>query len=394
MDPATRAEEIEVSFVMPCLDEAETLEACVRAALGCIAEHGLAGEVVVADNGSRDGSPGIARRCGARVVEVRERGYGSALMGGIEAARGRFIVMGDADLSYDFAEAAPMIERLREGADLVMGSRFRGRILPGAMPWLHRRVGNPLLTAVGRLLFRSPVSDFHCGLRAFTRQAYRAMNLRTTGMEFASEMVVKATAQGMRVAEVPITLRPDGRSRPPHLRSFRDGWRHLRFMLCLSPLWTLFLPGLALAAVGGGLETLLFFGPLRIGSLVFDVHTMIAGSLLVLVGYQAMTTALAARIYAVEEEIGPPAPWLERAFLHFSLERGLLAGAALTLVGVGFAAWTLGAWAREGFGPLELQHTLRPMLVGATAIALGAQTLLMSFVYSMLGIKRSRRAAP
>jgi hypothetical protein len=275
-----------------------------------------------------------------------------------------------------------------------MGSRFRGRILPGAMPWLHRRVGNPLLTAVGRLLFRSPVSDFHCGLRAFTRQAYRAMNLRTTGMEFASEMVVKATAQGMRVAEVPITLRPDGRSRPPHLRSFRDGWRHLRFMLCLSPLWTLFLPGLALAAVGGGLETLLFFGPLRIGSLVFDVHTMIAGSLLVLVGYQAMTTALAARIYAVEEEIGPPAPWLERAFLHFSLERGLLAGAALTLVGVAFAAWTLGAWAREGFGPLELQHTLRPMLVGATAIALGAQTLLMSFVYSMLGIKRSRRAAP
>ncbi len=385
MDP-----DLEVSFVMPCLDEAETLEACIAAARRCIEENDLAAEIVVADNGSGDGSPEIARRAGARVVPVERKGYGSALMGGFAAARGRYLVMGDADLSYDFGEAMPLIRELRAGADLVMGSRFRGRIEPGAMPWSHRWIGNPLLSAVGRRLFPSPVSDFHCGLRALSKQAYGDLNLRTTGMEFASEMVVKATARGLRVAEVPITLHRDGRSRPPHLRSFRDGWRHLRFLLTLSPRWTLFVPGALLCLVGGALLVVLAPGPLRVGDVTFDVHTMLVGSLLVMVGYQAVTIAAAARIYAFEEEIGPPAKWLASAFEIFTLERGILAGLMLVAAGVGLIAWLVWQWRAVGFGPLETSVTLRPLVFGATLVALGMQTLLMSFLYSMLGIKRRR----
>jgi len=390
VDPAVPSDAVEVSFVLPCLDEARTLEGCIRAAQRCIAEHGLRAEIVVADNGSTDGSVEIAERCGARVVRVAERGYGSALRAGFVAARGRFLVMGDADGSYDFAECMPFIERLRAGDDLVVGSRFRGRILPGAMPWRHRWIGNPLLSALGRLLFRAPVSDFHCGLRALTRDAFRAMDLRTTGMELASELVVKASVRGLRISEVPITLHPDGRDRPPHLRSWRDGWRHLRFLLCLSPRWTLLVPGLVVLAVGGlGMASVLV-GPRRVGSVTFDVHTLIAASLLVLVGYQAVTTAIAARIFALEEQIGPPAPRLERALQLFTLERGLVAAAALLVVGALLIGRLFLAWADTGFGPLEVQRTLRPMVLGSTLVALGMQTLLMSFLYSMLGIKRRR----
>ena len=374
--------------MLPCLDEAETLEACIAAAKRCIDEHGLDGEVVVADNGSRDGSPEIARRCGARVVEVPVRGYGSALMGGFEAARGSFLVMGDADQSYDFAEAMPLIERLREGDDLVMGARTR--ILPGAMPWLHRWIGNPVLSWIGKALFRSPVSDFHCGLRALTRRAYEEMALRTTGMEFASEMVVKASVRGLRISEVPITLHPDGRTGRPHLRTWRDGWRHLRFMLCLSPRWTLFVPGLVLALLGAVVMTALWLSPQQLGEVRFGVHTMVAASLCVLVGYQGMTTALAARVYVVEEELGPPAGWLDRAFRIFTLERGLLAGVALAAIGAAFIASVARDWAAAEFGDLQPERTLRPMIMGATFVALGVQTLSMSFLYSMLGIQRRR----
>lgn len=390
-EAAGPADGIEVSFVMPCLDEAETLEACIATAQRCIAAHGLAAEVVVADNGSRDGSQELARRCGAVVTEVEEKGYGSALLGGFAAARGRFVVMGDADMSYDFGEAMPMIEKLRDGADLVMGSRFRGRIEPGAMPWLHRWIGNPVLTWIGRVLFGVGVSDFHCGLRALRRDAARDLNLRTTGMEFASEMVVKAAARGLRIEEVPITLRPDGRSRPPHLRSFRDGWRHLRFMLCLAPFWTLLLPGALLFGLGVLLVAALYPGPLQLGSLELDVHTMMIGSLLTVVGYQAATVALAARIFALEEEIGPPAPWAERAERTFTLERGLLGGGLLALAGVFFIGNAVAAWAEVGFGNLEPVHTMRPVIAGATITAVGVQTALMSFVYSILGIGRVRR---
>jgi len=392
--PETSTSEIEVSFVLPCLDEAETLEACIGAARRCIERNGLRAEIVVADNGSRDGSPEIAQRCGARVVPVVERGYGAALMAGFEAARGRFLVMGDADLSYDFEEAMALVERLREGADLVMGSRFRGRIVPGAMPWSHRWIGNPILSWLGRRLFRAPVSDFHCGLRALSRKAYMDMGLRTTGMEFASELVVKAAVRNMRIEEVPITLRPDGRSRPPHLRRWRDGWRHLRFLLTLSPRWTLFVPGLALLLLGALLMLLVGFAPLPIGDATLDVHTMIAGSLLVLVGYGAVTTAVAMRIYALTEELGPPAVWLERSFRLFTLEGGLLGGLALTLVGLVPISVLALRWVRSDFGPLDLSETLRPMIAGATLVAVGIQTVLVSFVYSMLGIRRRRDRTP
>ncbi|MGI9431553.1 MAG: glycosyltransferase family 2 protein [Myxococcota bacterium] len=383
-------EALEVTFVMPCLDEAETLAGCIQAARACIERHGLDAEIVVADNGSSDGSQEIARAEGARVVDVPEPGYGSALMGGFEAARGRYLVMGDADQRYDFGEAIAMIEAMRDGADLVMGSRFRGEIRSGAMPWLHRYIGNPVLTFVGRLLFPTKISDFHCGLRGLTRKAYEEMGLRTTGMEFASEMVVKAVSREMNVAEVPITLHPDGRSRPPHLRSWRDGWRHLRFLMVLSPRWSLFVPGGLLVLLGGFLMALLGLGPLRLASVTLDIHTMMAASILVIVGYQAMTTGIAARIYAVEEEIGPPAPWLQSAFRHFTLERGILAGLALASAGGLVIARLAWQWARVGFGPLETDLTLRPMVLGTTLVALGMQTLFMSLVYSMLGIRRRR----
>jgi len=381
---------LEVSFVMPCLNEAETLADCIRAARGCIERHGLDAEIVVADNGSGDGSQEIGRAEGARVVDVAERGYGAALIGGFEAARGEFLIMGDADMSYDFGEAMPMVEALRAGADLVMGSRFKGRIEPGAMPSLHRWLGNPLLSFLGRFLFGTHISDFHCGLRGLTKKSYRALNLRTTGMELASEIVVKAATGGMRIAEVPVTLRPDGRTRAPHLRTWRDGWRHLRFLLTLSPRWTLFVPGAALFALGGAILLALAPGPRAVAGAVLDVHTMLVGSLLVILGYQAITVAFAARIYALEEEIGPPAPWLERGFEIFTLERGLLGGALVAATGMFLIGRLAFQWAAGGFGPLESSVTLRPMVFGSTLVAIGIQTVLMSFVYSMLGIKRRR----
>ncbi|HKJ23673.1 MAG TPA: glycosyltransferase family 2 protein [Myxococcota bacterium] len=381
---------LEVSFVMPCLNEAETLAACIRAARGCIERHDLDAEIVVADNGSTDGSQEIARAEGARVVDVAERGYGAALIGGFEAARGEFLIMGDADMSYDFGEAMPMVEAMRAGADLVMGSRFKGRIEPGAMPPLHRWLGNPVLSFLGRFLFHTRISDFHCGLRGFTKKTYRAMNLRTSGMELASEIVVKAATAGMRIAEVPVTLRPDGRSRAPHLRTWRDGWRHLRFLLTLSPRWTLFVPGAVLFAVGTAILLALAPGPLQVGQAVLDVHTMLVGSLLVILGYQAITVAFAARIYVVEEEIGPPAPWLERSFRVFTLERGLLGGALVAAAGVFLIGRLALQWAASGFGPLESSVTLRPMVFGSTLVAIGIQTVLMSFVCSMFGIQRRR----
>ena len=382
----------EISFVTPCLNEAATIEACVREIQACIAEHRLSAEIVVADNGSTDGSRELARAQGARVVEVPERGYGSALMGGIEAARGRLIVMGDSDLSYDFREASRLIEKLRGGADLVMGSRFRGRIEPGAMPWLHRYLGNPVLSWLGRRLFRTPISDFHCGLRAFRKSSYQAMGVRTTGMEFASELVVKAAVRGMRIEEAPVTLRRDGRGRPSHLRTWRDGWRHLRFLLTLSPRWTLFFPGATLAALGALLMALVFLGPARIRSVTFDVHTMLVGSLLVSVGYGAMTTAFAMRIYALVEELGPPEPRLERLFAYLTLERGLAAGVLLFLAGAALIAVQFWRWYEAGFGPLDTSVTMRPTIAGATLVAVGTQTVLASFVYSMLGIPRRNLA--
>jgi glycosyltransferase involved in cell wall biosynthesis len=375
----------EVSFVLPCLNEARTIEAC-------IAEHALAAEIVVADNGSSDGSAQLAAAAGARVVHAAERGYGAALTAGFDAARGKYLVMGDADLSYDFRDAPLLLAKLREGADLAMGSRFAGRIEPGAMPFMHRYLGNPVLSFLGRSIFRVPVSDFHCGLRALTKSAYQAMRLRTTGMEFASEIVVKAAVRKLRVAEAPVTLRPDGRGRPPHLRTWRDGWRHLRFLLTLSPRWTLMFPGALLFVVGAALMLIGGFDGAAPGGLARAVNLMLIGSLLVTTGYGAITTAFAMRIFALVEELGPPAPRLERSFAFLTLERGIAAGALAALVGSALMIGQLWSWSRAGWH--DGAGVLRPTIVGATLVALGMQTVLASFVYSMLGIRRRDSGSP
>lgn len=381
----------EVSFVLPCLNEAETLEACLMEIEQCISDNQLDAEVIVADNGSTDGSAAIGERIGARVVTVTEPGYGSALSGGFNAAKGRFLIMGDADQSYDFRESFAMIERLRDGADMVMGSRLKGTIEPGAMPWLHRWLGNPVLSAIARTLFGSTISDFHCGLRAMTKEAFDQIAPRTTGMEFATEVVAKASARGMRIDEVPVTLRPDGRSRPPHLRRWSDGWRHLRFMMTLSPRWTMFIPGLIVTVIGAALMLSLAAGPVTIRGVRFDIHTLMVASVLVLVGYQTMTTAVAARMFVVSEEIGPPSAQLTGVFQRFSLERGIVTGLLIIFAGAALLTVVALRWASDGFPDLDPVLTTRPVVISMTLMALGFQTVLMSFLYNMLAIPRRNR---
>jgi glycosyltransferase involved in cell wall biosynthesis len=390
---AAAASGVEVSFVMPCLNEAETIERCVLAARRCISENGLRAEVIVADNGSTDGSPDLARRAGARVVPVAVRGVGAAITAGVEAARGRYIIMGDSDLQHDFAECFPFVERLRRGdADLVMGTRLRGTIRPGAMRTLNRYVGNPVLTFIGRVLFRAPVSDFHCGLRAFPREQFLELNLRTVGFEFTTEHIAKAALRKQRIVEIPITVHPEGRSRPPHLKPFGDGWRTLRFMLLLSPRWTLVIPGLAMMAVGAVVAALVAAGPVFFSKgWGIDIHSLVLGCMLLIVGYMAVSIGAAARIYAIQQEIGPPAPYAQRLFSTFTLERGLIAGGLMLAIGgflVGRLAWRA---LTVHLRPEDVFTTLRPMVIGATLIALGAQTVLMSFFYSMLGVPHRAR---
>ena len=380
--------ELELSIVMPCLDEAETLEACVSKAQRFLREHGVAGEVIVADNGSRDGSPALAERLGARVVHVAERGYGAALDGGIAAARGRYVVMGDADDSYDFSALAPMLDALRDGAALVMGNRFRGGIRPGAMPWLHRFVGNPVLSALGRLFFKSPVGDFHCGLRGFSREAYARIQPRTIGMEFASEMVIKATLAGLPVAEVPVVLHPDGRSRRPHLRTWRDGWRHLRFMLLFSPRWLFLMPGLVLLAAGGLASLWLLGGGRAVGGVEFDIHTLLVAGIACVVGYQLVIFAVFTKIFAVTEGFQPMPPALQGLFRVLSLEIGVAAGGLMTLAGLGALAWAVWSWSAADFGSLDARQTMRQVIPGAVLLALGVQTIFSSFFLSVLGLRR------
>ena len=326
--------DIELSVVMPCLNEAETLGTCIRKAMQAFQQAGIAGEVVVADNGSTDGSQKIAEDLGARVVNVTARGYGNALMGGIAAAAGKYIIMGDADDSYDFGHAPRFLEGLRGGADLVMGNRFRGGILPGAMPPLHKYFGNPALTWLGRLFFGGSCGDFYCGLRGFSKQAYQTMGLRTTGMEFATEMVVKATLLRMNVQEVPTTLSPDGRSRPPHLRTWRDGWRTLRFFLLYSPRWLFLYPGIAFMLLGTLLGLWLLPGPKSIGNINFDVHTMLYGAVFVLLGYQAIAFAVFTKLFAISEGLLPADPTLDKMFRYITLETGLLVGGVLIVGGL------------------------------------------------------------
>lgn len=381
-------DELELSVVLPCLNEAETLGRCIEQAEQVMEENGIPGEVIVADNGSTDGSREIAERMNARLIRVEERGYGSALAGGIGAARGRYVIMGDADESYDFSHIPRFLEKLRDGYELVMGNRFRGGIEPGAMPTSHRYLGNPVLTGIGRLFFGCPSGDFHCGLRAFNRGAITRLDLRTTGMEFASEMVVKATLHGLRIAEVPTTLSPDGRSRPPHLRSWRDGWRHLRFMLLCSPRWLFLYPGIALILVGLLVTAWLLPGSRHVGQLTFDVHTLLYAVAAILVGFQAVLFSVLSRVFAMTAGLVPETPVWQRLFRWTTLEVGLLVGGVLFTTGVVGSFCAVAIWGSGSFGPLDPVKTLRLVIPAAGTIVLGCQVILSSFFLSILGLNR------
>ena len=390
----TSTETIELSIVMPCLNEAETLAVCIDKAQGYLERSGVVGEVIIADNGSTDGSQDIARAHGARVVDVPAKGYGSALMGGIEAARGEYVIMGDADDSYDFSELDPFVERLRAGDELVMGNRFKGGIAEGAMPPLHKYLGNPVLSWIGRVLFRSPIGDFHCGLRGFNRRSILNLHLQTTGMEFASEVVVKSTLGGLRVSEVPTTLDKDGRSRPPHLRSWRDGWRHLRFLLIFSPRWLFLIPG-AVAFFLGLLGTLfLSFGPIVLGDIGFDVSSQVYLAALTVVGYQSVLFAILTKIYAQHEGFRiPRSRNFDRLERRISLESGALVGLALFLVGLGDRDLAvLGVGRRAASGRSTRRRTLRTAVLAALLMMLGAQTIMAGMFLGVLnvGLKRDR----
>lgn len=385
------AEAVELSVVLPCLNEADTVAACIHEARQTLSECGIDGEVVIADNGSTDDSREIALVAGARVVLVPSRGYGSALMGGIEAARGKYVLMADADGSYDLREIPRFLEKLREGYQLVQGCRLKsggGRVLPGAMPFLHRFWGNPMFSRMARLWFKAPIHDIHCGMRAFSKELYLGLGQTCTGMEFASEMIIKATLQGARVSEVPITLRPDRRaSRPPHLRTFRDGWRHLRFFLLFSPRWLFLIPGAALILLGLVGYALAMPGT-RIRGVQFDVHTLLFASLAMICGYQSILFAVMTKVFAITHNLLPPDRRMTRLFELVNLEKGLLTGAAMMVAGALLLLAAVAQWRAAGFGALDPTRTLRWVIPGVTLTTLGIQTLLSSFFLSILGLKR------
>jgi len=387
-DSPETTDQCELTVLMPCLNESETLEVCIRKALASIEGLGINGEVLIADNGSTDGSQEIARRLGARVVHVERRGYGNALMRGIATARGRYIIMGDSDDSYDFTNLGPFVAKLREGYDLVMGNRFMGGIQAGAMPPLHRYLGNPVLTAIGRLFFKSPAGDFHCGLRGFNRSAMVGLDLRTTGMEFASEMVVKSTLHKLRIAEVPTALQPDGRSRPPHLRSWSDGWRHLRFLLLYSPRWLFLYPGMLLMTIGLVAGVLLLQGPVVIAGLGFDIQTLLYAAAAVILGFQAVAFAVFTKVFAISEGLLPGDPRLNVERIKVSLERGLIVGASLILTGLVCSVYSIWSWKQVSFGTLNPAHTLRIIIPAVTALIIGVQIVFSSFFLSVLGLRR------
>ena len=374
---------------MPCLDEAATIGTCVEKARRFLERAGVEGEVLVADNGSSDGSHERAAHAGARVITVVQRGYGAALNAGIAAARGRYVIIGDADDSYDFSRLEDFVDKLRAGYPLVMGNRFKGGIRPGAMPALHRYLGNPLLSFVGRLFFRTGVGDFHCGLRGFEREAARALDLRTSGMEFASELVVKAALAGWRIAEVPTTLHPDGRGRPPHLRSWRDGWRHLRFLLLFSPRWLFLYPGVALLALGTALTAVLYFTPLHVLGAGLDIHSMLYASAAALLGMQLCLFALFARTSAQAAGLLPRHPALERLLKGLSLERGLLLGLALAAAGFAWSAAAFWHWREAGFGALDPRAVMRDTIPATALMIGGMEIVLASFLLSLLNWKNA-----
>jgi len=391
---------MELTILMPCLNEAETLVQCITKARAFLARGGVNGEVVIADNGSTDGSQALAAANGARVVHVPEKGYGSALIHGIRAAYGKYVIMGDSDDSYDFSALEPFVEKLRQGYQLVMGNRFQGGIKAGAMPPLHRYLGNPVLTTIGRIFFRSPCGDFHCGLRGFEREAILSLDLQASGMEFASEMVVKATTHKLRLTEVPTTLSPDGRSRPPHLRSWRDGWRHLRFLLLFSPRWLFLYPGFAMFMAGVFAMLWLLPAPRAVAGVILDIHTLMYAAVAVVIGFQSVLFWVFAKIYGMREGIVPWDPWFRSMLRVASLENGLIVGGILLFIGVSLAIYAVGSWDARGFGALRPTDTMRLVIPSATAILLGMLIAYGTFFISVLEIQatpskeRSNRKMP
>jgi len=381
----------ELSIVLPCLNEAETIGTCIQKAHAFLHRYQVVGEIVVADNGSIDGSQEIASLMGARVVHVEAKGYGNALMGGITAARGRYIIMGDADDSYDFLELSRFVDKLREGNDLVMGCRLPwggGTVKPGAMPFLHRWWGNPMFTVMARRWFGAPINDVYCGLRGFTKELFQRLNLRCTGMEFATEMIIKSSLYREKIAEVPITLYPDGRTaHPPHLKTYRDGWRTLRFFLLYSPRWLFVIPG-AILILLGMLGYAVAMPGLTIQGMTFDAHTLLFASLAILCGYQSVLFAIFSKTFAVSEGLMPEDPRLNRFFKIMYLERGLILSGAGMLIGLGLLLAAVHEWKLAGFGQLDYAKTMRLVVPGATLTALSVQTILSSFFVSILGMRR------
>jgi glycosyltransferase involved in cell wall biosynthesis len=381
---------LELTILMPCLNEAETVATCIRKAQGFLEDHNVHGEVLIADNGSTDGSQEIAQKQGAKVINIEQKGYGSALVGGIQAAKGMYVIMGDADDSYDFSDLKGFLDNLRDSYDLVMGNRFEGGIKPGAMPFLHRYLGNPVLSAIGRLFFKTPVGDFHCGLRGFRRDSILDLDLRTTGMEFASEMVVKASLFDCKVVEVPTTLSPAGRSRAPHLRTWQDGWRHLRFLLLYSPRWLFLYPGLFLMLLGLLVSAALVVGPIQVAGRTFDIHTLLYSAVAIVLGYQAILFAVFTKIFAISEGLLPEDHRLNRVFEFIRLETGLIIGGILLLLGTYLTSFAYWDWSVRSFGDLEPSRTFRIAIPAVLALILGVQTTLYSFFLSVLGLHRRK----
>ena len=388
---AVASSDLELSIVMPCLNEAETIGTCIQKAQAFLRCYDVRGEIVVADNGSTDGSQAIARLMGARVVSVKARGYGNALMGGITAARGRYIIMGDADDSYDFLDLGRFVDKLREGHDLVMGCRLPwggGTVKPDAMPFLHRWGGNPMFTIMARRWFGAPINDVYCGLRGFSKALFQRLNLRCTGMEFATEMIIKSSLYREKIAEVPITLHRDGRTaHPPHLKTYRDGWRTLRFFLMYSPRWLFVIPGAMLMALGI-LGYVIAMPGLTINGVTFDAHTLLFASLAILCGYQSVLFAIFSKTFAISEGLMPEDPKLKRFFSVMYLERGLILSGLGLLVGVGLLLTAVQQWKLAAFGQLDYAKTMRLVVPGATLTALSFQTILSSFFVSILGMRR------
>jgi glycosyltransferase involved in cell wall biosynthesis len=383
---------------MPCLNEAETLARCIEKAKIGIQKSGVRGEILIADNGSTDGSQAIAEKSGARVVAVKEKGYGSALIGGVRAASGKWIIMGDADDSYDFSDIAGFVKKFQEGFELVMGCRLPvggGTISPGAMPWKNRWIGNPILSFIGRLFFKCPAHDFHAGLRGFTKIAFEKMDLQTTGMEFASEMVIKSTLKGLKISEVPITLHKDGRSRPPHLKPWRDGWRHLRFMLLFSPRWLFLMPGIFLSLLGFFFAAPLSVDNFQIGGILFNVGTLAVACMTIIVGFQLVAFAFFVKVFAIAEGLLPDDPKLTRAFKIFTLEKGIVLGLLVLFAGIALLAHAVWIWKQVHFNATLLpEENLRRLIPAATLVVLGIQTIFSSFFMSALGLKTATRKPP